>query len=426
MLVMSEETAVIVDGYSTGNFLPPAFSRLGVPVVHVRSSAELLPAMVPPDLRAYQTELVCPNESAVPAAAAALEHHRPLAVLAGSESGVMLADLLSENLHLSTNGSRLSLARRDKYVMIETLRAAGIRCARQFVSSDPDAVVTWALRDQQMPVVVKPLSSASSENVRICSGARDVASASREVLAATTMFNRPNTAVLVQSYLEGTEYIVDTVSSYGRRYVCGVWEYEKSVSDVGHPLYDRDVLLDPSQDPVPELIAYVDEALTALGIQHGAAHAEVILTPEGPALVEVAARLNGNLDPQFHAECMGADAVSLTALAYAQPQEFFARFAGRVYERRRHGVVHNTQTCMSGVVIAVDQAVVDEINALPTVHAVSVRLAPGRTIRPTRDLLSSPMRIFMVGDDPAQLRADRRAIDVLKNRVFEVRSDTGR
>jgi len=416
---------VIVDGYSTGGFLVPAFARLGVPVVHVLSTSEPRPSMAPPDLAGYIACLTCPDEAAFTATASAISSYQPLAVLPGSEAGVPMADRLSEHLGLATNGTLLSPARRDKYAMIETLRAAGVRCARQFSSSDPSAVLAWAAGEGDAPVVIKPLSSASSQNVRICRGAVEIDEAVREVLAATTMFGDANHAALAQSYLEGTEYVVDTVSSRGQRRICGVWEYEKETGEGGRPLYDRDVLLDPDDAPVPQLIDYVDTVLEALGICHGPAHAEVIMTPDGPTLVEIAARLNGNLDPGFHDRCLDANQVDLTALAYARPDDFRKRFGNTVYSRLRHGAVYNTRTRSAGVVTGVDAAVVARIAALPTVHQVKTRLSRGRRIRPTVDLLSSPLRVFMVGDDAATLRADHQAVAALEDNVYHVRPDAG-
>lgn len=413
---MAARTAVIVDGYSTGNFLPPAFRRLGTDVVHVRSSADLMPSMAPPDLDRYRADLACPGAAAIPGVVAALAEYRPVAVVAGAESGVPLADALSERLGLATNGSRRSPARRDKYVMIETLREAGLRCARQCVATSPEEIVAWA-GETGYPVVVKPLSSASTEDVAICRTPGEADRAARAVLAATTMFGERNTSVLVQSFLAGTEYIVDTVSRDGRRYVCGVWEYVKTTTAAGKPIYDRDVLLDPDTAPVPELVGYVDGVLAALGIRHGPAHAEVIMTPEGPALVEIAARLNGNMHPGFHDRCLGGNQADLTALAFVRPGEF----TGGGYTRRCHAVVHNTSTTADGVVESVDQAVVDEIAALPTVHALNVKLGPGARLRPTEDLLTSPLRIFLAGEDPALLAADHKAIGDLKDRVYRLR-----
>lgn len=46
-----------------------------------------------------------------------------------------------------------------------------------------------------------------------------------------------------------------------------MWQYEKSLLPSGKNIYDKDILLDPDGEPVPELIAYVDEALKALNIR---------------------------------------------------------------------------------------------------------------------------------------------------------------
>ena len=93
----SAPVAVIVDGYSTGNFLPPAFARLGVQVVHVQSTAELNPSTLLPDLSMYVDNVVCADSAALDATVEALRAYAPVAVLAGQEPGVPLADALSES-----------------------------------------------------------------------------------------------------------------------------------------------------------------------------------------------------------------------------------------------------------------------------------------------------------------------------------------
>ncbi|KPH98430.1 hypothetical protein OV450_5672 [Actinobacteria bacterium OV450] len=417
------KTAVIVDGYSTGTFLPPAFARLGVDVVHVYSSAEPMSTMLQPDPGAYRDQFHCPDAAAFETTVEALRELGPVAVLAGQEPGVPLADALSEALGLATNGTALSAARRDKYEMIEALRRAGVRCADQHKSGDPQALADWAERAGSYPVIVKPLSSASTDHVYRCHTADEVLAAARAVLGSTDIFDRRNSEALVQSFLEGTEYIVDTVSAAGQRYVCGVWEYEKEILPNGKNIYDLDVLLAPDADPVPELIAYVDTVLEALGIEHGPAHAEVIMTAQGPALVEIGARVNGNMNPGFHDLCLGANQADLTALAYARPEEFTRQYAGLVYSPRAAAAVHSTRTEVSGVVESVDREAVERIQALPSVHLVGVKLGPGKRISPTGDLLTSPLRIFLTADRMEQIRADRRTIDTLKDEVYTVVED---
>jgi biotin carboxylase len=415
------EIAVIVDGYSTGNFLPAAFARLGVRVVHVQSTPALMPSMLGPNLASdYADNVICAGPAEIDATAERLRAFGPIAVLAGQEPGVPLADALSERLGLATNGTALSAARRDKHAMIETVRAAGLHCAQQLSSGDADELVSWARARGSYPVVVKPLSSASTDHVFICSDEGEVRAAAERVLAAADIFGLPNAEALIQSYLSGTEYIVDTVSVAGQRYVCGVWEYEKLMLPSGRNVYDKDVLRSASEYPVAELISYVDEVLDALGIQYGPAHVEVIMTPDGPALVEIGARLNGNMNPGFHDACLGANQADLTALAYARPEEFLARYAGRVYARKADAIVYNTSSEREGLVVAVNQAAADKISALPTVHLLSVKLTPGKQLRRTVDLLSSPLRIFMTGD-MAQLRRDCTVIGTVKEQVYQVK-----
>jgi biotin carboxylase len=411
--------AVVVDAYASGKYLIRAFAASGLDVVHVQSSPRLIASLMAPVLEECRSNVVCASDGDIDAVVAELAGLRPVAVVAGAELGVRLADELAERLGLPGNGTALSATRRDKYVMIETLRRAGLRCAEQHVTKRPADASAWAERSG-FPVVVKPISSSGADHVYICRSAGQVQEAAVRILAAKDLFEQANSAVLVQSYLEGTEYAVDTVSSEGRRYVCGVWEYQKQMTDEGRRVYDRNVLCDPEAPPVPEVAAYVDQVQGALGIAFGAAHAEVIVTPDGPALVEIAARLNGGMDPAFHDRCLGANQADVTALAYARPEQFRERYADRVYRKRCAAIVHHTSTRHDGVVQEVDEAALKQIAALPSVQSTVVKLAPGRRIRPTVDLPTSPLRIYLAAHDEARLLADYAAIQDLKEQVYRV------
>jgi hypothetical protein len=410
-------TAVLVDAYTSGNYLPPAFARLDADLVHVLSTPEPLASMTPPNWDAYAATLVCDTPEAT---AARLREFAPVSIVAGQEPGVPLADRLAELLGLPGNSTALSAARRDKYEMIEALRRAGLHCADQFKSDDAEEVVAWAERRDTYPVVVKPLSSAATDGVAVCRTPEQVRKAAAHVLATSSIFDEPNREVLVQSFLAGEEYVVDTVSGDGRRYTCGVWRYRKRLLDT-HNVYDREGLQAPDADPVPELVPYVHDALDALGIRNGPAHAEVILTPEGPALVEVGARMAGNMHPAFHDECAGANQADVTALACVAPAEFRDRYAGRVYRKLREADVYTVPTERDGVVDAVDEAVVAEIEALDSVYGLNLKLRPGSRMRPTVDLYTSTMRIFLLGETSEALERDYRRIQQLADRVYRLR-----
>ena len=57
-----------------------------------------------------------------------------LAILPGAETGVLLADQLAEKFGTRTNPLYLSTARRNKYVMGETIRKAGVRAVKQTIA----------------------------------------------------------------------------------------------------------------------------------------------------------------------------------------------------------------------------------------------------------------------------------------------------
>lgn len=196
-----KEIAVVVDGYAAGKFFPAAFRELGTRPIHVQSTPELIPTMLPPNLSDYAENIICLDEAAT---VERLRGHSPVCVVAGQESAVPLADRLSEALGLPTNGSRLSRARRDKYEMIETLRRAGLRCARQLKTGDPAVLAEWAEHNGSYPVVIKPLSSAATDGVYVCDSLDDVVAAAEEVLSSRDIFGKRNEEALVQSYLAGT------------------------------------------------------------------------------------------------------------------------------------------------------------------------------------------------------------------------------
>lgn len=403
----------IVDSYTCSDFLLTAFGALDVDAVQVRSDPEL--PSFSPNLKYLAT--VSGGDPAV--LASDLGQHSPIAVVAGMEPDVPLADALSERLGLPTNGTALSSARRNKYDMAEALRRAGVRCAEQFKSDRAEDIVAWAEAAGRYPVVVKPLASAATDGVAICADVGQVREAAEAILGTETLWGEANREVLIQAYLDGIEYVVDMVSWQGRRYTCGVWQYTKRLVGV-HNLYDYEIALPPEDSRVPELIDYVDSALRALGIEYGPTHAEVIITEDGPTLVEVGARTAGNLFPAFSDECLGVNQAHLTALAYSRPQEFLDSYAGRRYPLLRQACVYNAVVELDGVVQRVNADVISEMEGLDTVFELSLKYKEGARIQPTFDLLSSPLKIFLRADSLEDVMRDYARIEVLKDRIFEL------
>ncbi|MER5631503.1 ATP-grasp domain-containing protein [Streptomyces nitrosporeus] len=406
-------SAVVVDAYTTGNHLAPAFRRHGVRVVHVQSTPALMTTMMQPDLTQYEANIVLDDAGTH---LDLLRAHRPLCVVAGQEPGVIPADTLADQLGVPGNRPELSVARRDKYEMTEALRRAGVRCADQFTSADPDQITAWAA-ERGGRVVVKPRTSAATDHVVVCDTPGQVRQAAAEVLAARDIFGAANTEALVQAYLEGPEFKVDTVSYAGERYTCGVWQYHKRLVD-GRNIYDRDEIREPEDAATLEITGYVDEVLRALGIAYGPSHTEVIVTADGPVLVEVGARTAGGLVPPFHDACLGGNQADVTALAFTDPERFRARYAGRAYRKLRHASQVYGATTLSGTVAAVDTATVERIEALGSVYRFTPKKRPGDTLRPTVDLYSTTFVAHLAAGSAEELRRDYEVLQSLKDALY--------
>ena len=240
--------------------------------------------------------------------------------------GVELADGLSERMGLRTNGTALSEARRNKYVMGETIRSAGVRAVKQLKAS------TWAeissfLEDWKptpFKVIVKPMDSAGSDDVTLCLSVEEVRHAFGNIIGKVNGLGLVNRELLVQEYLEGQEYVVDMVSRDGIHKVAAIWAYDRrSVNGAGFVCFGQR-LLAASSEHCAELIAYQKKVLDAIGIKNGPTHGEVKWCKGEPVLVEVGARCHGaegawkEITERFY----GIDQVQMTIDAYLLPECF--------------------------------------------------------------------------------------------------------
>ena len=188
--------AVVVDGYSAGNFLPAAYQRAGAELVHVQSTTELYANMKAPNLAVYRENIILDHSRVGEAELTALRSFSPVCVVPGQETGVELADELSERLGLPSNGTALSLARRDKYEMVEALRRAGVPSVQHRKGNDAEELAHWVDSTVGYPAVVKPIKSAGTDGVVICADREELLQAIDELVGSANLFGEPNDEVL--------------------------------------------------------------------------------------------------------------------------------------------------------------------------------------------------------------------------------------
>lgn len=78
-----------------------------------------------------------------------------------------------------------------------------------------------------------------------------------------------NTAVLIQEYLSGVEYVIDTVSRNGVHKVIAVWQYDKRAVNGAAFVYFGVRMIPANTQLVKDLIVYQLQVLDCLGIRSG-------------------------------------------------------------------------------------------------------------------------------------------------------------
>ncbi|MGG2461566.1 hypothetical protein ACO0M4_17380 [Streptomyces sp. RGM 3693] len=120
----SKPVAVVVDGYSAGNFYPAAFARLGADLVHVQSTPDLITSMAPPAFSDYLANVIGSDEAEL---VEQLRAYDPVCVVAGQDGAVPMADRLSELLAVPSNSAPFGTGPSPRGDRCRTAQAASIR-----------------------------------------------------------------------------------------------------------------------------------------------------------------------------------------------------------------------------------------------------------------------------------------------------------
>jgi hypothetical protein len=397
-------TCAIVDGVSSGSLLAAECSRRGFGVINVRSH-EYTPVM----LHSFHGEdylfdipAMAPEQQAQ-----LLRDHRVCFIIAGAECGVERADLLNERLDLPGNDAGSWADRRHKYEMVEAVRRAGLRAARQVKTADVGEALTFAAGLPEHRVILKPQRSSGSNLVFAADTTMQIRDAFAQILSRTTMFGERNSEVCVQEFIEGREYIIDTVSRDGAVAVTDMWEYHFADRNGVPFLYDRTELLPSDHPHAAELDDYTKRVVEALGIRWGPAHCEVMLTDSGPTVIEVGARLAGAAIPRYAQAAGEMSQLCVTADAYTDSAAFAV---ARSYRPTHDRTCYLVQLISTAKGVFFGHSRLSEIEQLRSFFAADLWLADGDPVYPTVDLVTSPGHVALIYSDPDVLMADYAAI----------------
>jgi phosphoribosylamine-glycine ligase len=408
---MSKYT-IIVDPLSTGQEYAAAFKEAGQIPVAVLSAAEPPPAYTaswhPEDFAQVHH-----FAGDVAALADELRVYKPEYLVPGAESGVELCDQLTEILVAgSGNVPALASARRDKWQMAEALAAAGLPRLRQVCTSDPVVAEQWLKENDLLGrrLVIKPPKSAAGDEVYIVFEDGDWRERFDRVLGRTNKLNLRNDEVLIQEYAEGTEYLVDSYTVDGKHSLVDLCRYTKTSRGDKIGIYRRIDFLAPDDPEVPQIWPYTQQVLDAVGIRTGCGHSEVMLTADGPRLIEVAARPAGG-GHQLISELATGDNHIKRTVAH--------RVHGEV--RETFDLVHHTR----GIFISAptdgyfrNREVFDGIESLQSFHWMKILHDENAIVPETVDLFTCLAWVILTHTNPQTLDEDYQRVLAMEQAIL--------
>lgn len=401
-ILNNKEVIVIIDAWSGGRYLIPAFQALGYFCLHVQSP--FLPAVFVADnqLAIARSDRHIVHDGDIETLLNTLQPYAIKAILAGSEGAVALADRLNDALALAfSNRFELSAARRNKFLMQEQLARRGVASIKQQLTADCDELQQWLASHDRWPVVLKPVQSAGTDGVFICHDLAQAIQAFDAILAKKDLFGSPNWEVLCQEFLAGEEFVINGIACQGEYFFTELWQSKKQQRN-GFPVYETQYLHYRNDAGFDVLAAYTAQVCQALGIENGAFHAEVMMTPSGPVLIEIGARVAGGADPYIIEECLGHSQIGKLVQAVLHPEVFLQEvrrqrdFSGH----RRAAYVFMISPSTGRVQSSPEVRFI----AIDGVISVNYHHVPGDIQQETRDLLSSPGVVIAIRDNPALLK----------------------
>lgn len=416
-LKKSNAVVAIVDGYSISSFYAPMLNNLGYRCIHVQSSPEI-PSIYSKTFysknyldnfifNGYNLEEIINN----------LKKLNTQYVMVGTESGVNLTDLLSEKLGLLTNGTRRSEARRDKFEMIEALKENNLRTVNHIKSNNIEEISNWANQLNSWPIVIKQLKSAGTEKVFFCHSSKDLIDSFNKILGTKDALGNLNKEVLAETYLDGTQYLVNMVSVKGYHILSDLWIMAKKVLPGASVVHDYLKLLPSSISLKRDLVDYTRSVLNALEVQYGSSHNEVFDTKNGLTLVETGIRIMGAVNPSLIKQCIGRSQLELTLASYLQPERFTLDDM-KDYELKQHLLVKMLISNQDGIVKKVRY--LDEIKSLPSFVSMNLNTDIGEPVVKTIDLFTTPGTVYLCNKNEESLHKDYEKIASLEQEMFDV------
>ncbi|MFJ4867405.1 ATP-grasp domain-containing protein [Streptomyces sp. NPDC088757] len=333
-------------------------------------------------------------------------------VVSLAEQCMEVVGRINDLFGLPGTSEAVSMLFKDKLAMREHLARTDVPTAAAASVQDAEGIRAFGAA-HGFPVVLKPIGNTASRGVRIVASAAEAEEAwaeanglaGREDLVLGQFF--PVDRFLVEEYLDGPEYSVESFSFDGRHSIVAITEkYTWGVVEAAHALPAR-----LSADSEREVAAYVRSFLTAMGLRDGLAHTEIKITAKGPRVIESHNRIAGERIPDL---VVSAYEIDLEQYSVGSPFGLLPELPDR--PRALRGAATRFFAADPGEIVAIHGA--DEVRAHEATVDLEFFLGVGDTAVPVVENFDRTGQVLARGADTAE------AADVCDRLAEKIRVET--
>ncbi|MSR84360.1 MAG: ATP-grasp domain-containing protein [Candidatus Latescibacteria bacterium] len=212
------------------------------------------------------------------------------------EEDVPTCALVAQRLGLRGNSPAAALRSRSKFRMRQAFLKAGIPVP-PFARVSSPASLLKACEEVGLPAVLKPEWGSDSEWVTRVDSTQEALEVYREVRRRVRVqdciYSYPTGHFILEGYLTGPEVSIEGVVQHGRVTIYAIIDKAKMLE----PSFIERGECTPSRLPMAvqqDIRQMVARGVQALGLENSGIHAEVKITPDGPRIVEIGARMGGD------------------------------------------------------------------------------------------------------------------------------------
>lgn len=214
--------------------------------------------------------------------------------ICGFEESLSYTENLAIKLGTYINDPKTSNIRTNKQQMLKAAKQSGCStiCSINIDNSKDIEIIKEFSQKYYFPLILKPsFNSVGSFGLTKCYSLEECINKVNELLGAKSISGSKISELVLQEYISGDEYIIDSYSQNSKHFFSGAYYAKKRYINNSYTYQYFEAIYDDKI--ISNLYNYSNKLLNTLGVENGFSHIEVIDTGKSIELIELNPRLSG-------------------------------------------------------------------------------------------------------------------------------------